>query len=351
MKGVCDPTSRDTRLPIKTAQIPTGLYQLEKYFRLGTLKAEAVVGHHHHHHASTGSVLKWSTALTSAFVVLEVVMGMRAHSLALLSDAGHNFTDALALLLALFGFYWQHKPPSESKTYGYQRAGVLAAFVNALTLIPLSLWLFYESVVRLRHPEPVAEGTMIWVAAIALAVNGGILWALHREGSEHDLNIRAAAVHMLGDALGSVAIIVGAVVIRYTGWLQIDPILSILLSVLIVWTSWDIIKDSLNVLLEGLPRGLRLPEVAAAMRAVPGVNHVHDVHIWSLGSETAALSCHVAIDDMSVSASSDILREINRVLAEKFRIQHTTVQIEHGECHLSHHNCSMVEVQHHHHGC
>ena len=305
------------------------------------------MGHHHHHHVSTGSVLKWSTALTSGFVVLELIMGFRSHSLALLSDAGHNFTDALALLLAFFGFYWQQKPPTESKTYGYQRAGVLAAFVNALTLVVLSVVLLYESVVRLRNPEPVAETTMIWVAALALLVNGGILWALHRQESQ-DLNIRAAAVHMLGDAVGSVGIIIGAVAIKYTGWQAIDPILSILLSILIIWTSWDIMKDSLNVLLEGLPRGLELREVSEAMRAVPGVNDVHDIHIWSLGSETAAMSCHVSIDDMQLSASSNILHDINCLLASRFHINHSTIQIEHRECHLSENACSMDAVPHSH---
>lgn len=298
---------------------------------------------HHHHHATTGSVLKWSTGVTLGFVVLEVVMGLRAHSLSLLSDAGHNFIDALALLLALLGFYWQQKPATESKTYGYQRAGVLAAFVNSLTLILLSGLLFYESIERLRHPEPVATNTMIWVAAIAVAVNGGILWALHR-GASDDMNVRAAAIHMLGDALGAVAIIAGAIVIKYTGWQQIDPILSMLIGVLIVWTAWGITKDSLNVLLEGLPPGLKLQEVVGAMQAVPGVNDVHDVHIWCVGAETAALSCHVAIDDMAVSESGEILQKLNCVLADRFHIHHTTVQIEHRECQVSSHGCSMAEA-------
>lgn len=303
--------------------------------------------HHHHHHAQMGSVLKYSAAVTSAFVVLEFVMGLRSHSLALLSDAGHNFTDALALLLALFGVYWQQKPADETRTYGYQRAGVLVAFVNALTLVVLAVFLFYESIERLRHPEPVAEGVMIWVAALALVMNGGILLALHR-GGDHDLNIRAAAVHMLGDALGAVAIIAGAVFLHYTGWQQIDPLLSILLSGLVVWTAWDIIKDSLNVLLEGLPSGLKLQEVLTAMKAIPGVNDVHDVHIWCLGSETAALSCHVTLDDITLSESSDILQQINAVLGDRFRIRHTTLQIEHGECHLSQHGCSIPVSSHAH---
>ena len=240
--------------------------------------------HAHSHGESTGSVLRWSLAATFAFVVVEIVAGIRAHSLALLSDAGHNFTDALALLLAWFGFYLQSKPADETKTYGYHRAGVLAAFVNALTLVVLSAWILYESVLRLGHPQAVNETVMLVVAALGLALNGGIMLAL-RQASRGDLNIRGAFVHMLGDALGSVAIMAGALAIRYTGWVQVDPALSILIALLVVWTAWDIIRESLNILLEGLPRGIRLGDVTSAMKATEGVLDVHDLHIWSLGSE------------------------------------------------------------------
>ena len=199
-------------------------------------------------------------AVTFLFVIVEVVAGFRAHSLALLSDAGHNFTDAGALLLASIGFYLQGKPADEIKTYGYHRAGVLSAFVNALTLIGLSAWIFYESVLRLRNPEPVQEGVMFVIAAAGLAVNAGIMLAL-RTASKHDINVRGAFIHMLGDALGSVAIIGGAIVIRYTGWVQVDPILSIVIGLLVVWSAWDITRESLNILLEGLPRGIQLQDV------------------------------------------------------------------------------------------
>ena len=200
---------------------------------------------HAHSHAGTATVLRWSLAATLVFVAVEVVAGVQAHSLALLSDAGHNFTDGLALLLSWFGFYLQSKPADESKTYGYHRAGVLAAFVNALTLVGLAAWIFYESAVRFRHPQPVREVTMLAVAALGVALNGGIMLAL-RSASRGDLNIRSAFLHMLGDALGSVAIVGGALVIRYTGWEQVDPALSILIGVLIVWTAWGIIREALE---------------------------------------------------------------------------------------------------------
>jgi cobalt-zinc-cadmium efflux system protein len=166
------------------------------------------------------------------------------------------------LLLAWFGVYLQSRPADEVKTYGYHRAGVLTAFVNALTLVALAAWIFYEGWQRLRHPAPVGETVMMLVATAGLALNGGIMWGL-RAARQSDINIRSAFVHMLGDLLGSMAIIVGALIIRYTGWIQVDPILSILIGVLIVWTAWDIIKESLNILLEGLPRGLELQSVSA----------------------------------------------------------------------------------------
>ncbi|MGA7236097.1 MAG: cation diffusion facilitator family transporter, partial [Bryobacteraceae bacterium] len=178
---------------------------------------------HHHHHGETGSRLKWSLAATGAFVIIEVYAGFRAHSLALLSDAGHNFTDALALFLSWFCFYLQAKPADETKTYGYHRAGVLAAFINAITLVVLSAWIVYESVARLRHPEHVEETVMLAVAALALIMNGGIMLSL-RGASKNDINVRSAFVHMLGDALGSVAIMAGALIIRFTGWERADPV-------------------------------------------------------------------------------------------------------------------------------
>jgi cobalt-zinc-cadmium efflux system protein len=299
-----------------------------------------VHSHSHSPHGATGRVLWWSLAATLAFVAAEIFAGLEAHSLALLSDAGHNFTDALALLLAWFGFYLQSKPADEIKTYGYHRAGVLSAFVNALTLVLLSGWIFYESVDRLKHPEPVREGIMVLVAALGLVLNAGIMVAL-RTASRHDINVRSAFVHMLGDALGSVAIIAGAGVIRYTGWEQVDPILSILIGVLIIWTAWDIIRESLNILLEGLPRGIRLHDVTEGMRGIEGVLDVHDLHIWSLGSSTHALSCHVLIADVPPSASDAILQRLNGMLADRYHISHTTVQFEHASCAISENGCAI----------
>lgn len=292
-------------------------------------------------------MLLYSTAATVLFIVIEFWAGLTAHSLALLSDAGHNFTDALALLLALFAFYLQTKPANDVKTFGYHRGGVLAALVNALTLIGLSIYLFYESYQRILSPQPVQETTMIAVAALGIVMNVGVLVGLRRTGDK-DLNIRAASIHMLGDALSSVAIIIGAFAIRYTGWLAIDPVLSILIGLLMIWSAIDVTRESLNILLEGLPRGLELKSVIGAMQDVEGVIDVHDLHIWSLGSSAHALSCHALIEDMPPSESDCILKQINCVLAQRFHIHHTTVQFEHARCALSENPCTILADSHSH---
>jgi cobalt-zinc-cadmium efflux system protein len=285
---------------------------------------------HSHSHSGTGRALIASLLLTLGFVAFEAVAGFRASSLALLSDAGHNFADAFALLLAAFGFYLQSRPANAVKTYGYQRAGVLAAFVNAVSLVVLALFLFYESYERLRNPQPVVERTMIVVAAIGLTLNLFIVWRLGGHG--HDMNIRAAWIHMMGDALSCIAIIAGAIVIHYTGWQKIDPVLSILIGLMIIWSGWGIIQESLNVLLVGSPKGIELEEVTGGMRGVDGVIEVHDLHIWSLGSQAHALSCHVLIDDVPPSESEAILKSIKAVLCDRFSIKHSTIQFEHVRC-------------------
>ncbi len=297
--------------------------------------------HTHAHPAGTIRVLKWSLAATVAFVAVEAVAGVQARSLALLSDAGHNFTDALALLLAWFGCYMQSKPADDVRTYGYHRAGVLTAFVNALALLVLAGFIFYESYRRLRAPRIVDETTMLAVAGLGLLLNLGIMWAMRRD-QRRDLNIRSAYVHMLGDALGSVGIIAGAILIRFTGWQRVDPVLSIIIGALIVWTAWDVIREALNILLEGLPRGMRLSTVAAAIRQVEGVLDMHDLHIWSLASHTHALSCHVLIADVPLSESEAVLTRINGELRRRFHIEHTTIQFEHANCASSSAGCAIT---------
>ena len=293
--------------------------------------------HHHHRHgrAATGVVIIALIA-TLALVATEFFAGTVGHSLALVSDGWHNLTDVPSLILSWIALYFESRPPDRLRTYGYQRAGVLVAFVNALLLVAVALYLCYEGYERMVRPEPVASRTMLIVGVIALVINGGITGGLHSKQS--DLNLRAVFIHNLGDALSNVGIIVGAWLIRVTGQTIIDPVLGFLISGLILWSAVGIITDSTNILLESLPKGMTLESVATAILKVEGVKGVHDVHIWSLGSNSHALSCHVHILDMPTSECEPIAHQIREVVAHEFGIHHTTIQFEHthppGEFHM-----------------
>lgn len=282
----------------------------------------------------TRRILKFSLAVTLAYIVLTVVAGIRAHSLALLSEAGHNVSDFLALLLSWVAVYVQTRPPTSRKTFGYQRAGVLAAFVNALSLVALSFYLIYEAAHRLYAPQPVEPDLMMLVAGIGVVMNAGIAYALFR--TSRDVNIRSAFLHEIGDTLSTAAVIVGGYAIKVTGQSWIDPALSFGISALIIWSSLGIIRETLNILLEGAPSGMELARITESIRAVPGVNDVHDLHVWSLGSHSHALSCHISIPDIPLSASERILREVQEALASGFHIHHTTIQMEHVVCDVAH---------------
>ena len=279
-------------------------------------------------------VLKVSLFVTVAYIVLLVVSGIRAHSLALLSEAGHNLTDLLALVLSLTAVYLQNRPPSATKTYGYHRAGVLAALINAVSLVAVSFIVFYEAFRRIQNPEHVRAGLMIGVAAAGVVMNGVIALLLYR--SSRDVNIRSAFLHEIGDTLSTAAVIVGGWVILMTGQYWIDSALSFGIGALILWSCFGIVRETLNILLEGTPRGMSLDHIGTAIRGIDGVNDVHDLHVWSIGSETHALSYHVSIADIPPSASERILRDVKECLHREFRIDHTTIQFEHAECEIAH---------------
>jgi cobalt-zinc-cadmium efflux system protein len=293
-----------------------------------------------HAHAShgggekTSKVLRVSLFVTLAYILLLVIAGIRAHSLALLSEAGHNLSDFLALLLSLVAVYLQARPPSATKTYGYHRAGVLAALINAGSLIVISFFIFYEAFHRLQNPEAVHAGMMMTVAAAGVVMNGVIALMLYRSGG--DVNIRSALLHEVGDTLSTAAVIAGGWAILVTGQYWIDSALSFGIGALILWSSFGILRETMNILLEGTPRGLKLDQLEAAIRKVEGVNDVHDLHVWSIGSESHALSCHIAIADIPPSVSERILRDVKEVLHHAFRVDHTTIQFEHVECEVAH---------------
>lgn len=292
---------------------------------------------HAHEHAGGHSsgpakvrILRVSLFLTLAYIVVLVISGVKAHSLALMSEAAHNVSDFLALLLSLLAVYLEERPPSATKTFGYSRAGVLAAFVNSAALVLLAFYIFYECFARLRHPVPIHPGVMMGVAAAGVAMNG-IISLLLWTGSR-DLNIRSAFLHMLGDTLSTTAVIAGGWAIMVTGKIWIDSALSLGIGALILWSSIGIIRETLNILLEGLPSGMEYNKIAEAIGRVQGVRDVHDLHVWSIGSQVHALSCHVIIADIPPSESEKILRRVQECLRDDFRIDHTTLQFEHAVC-------------------
>jgi len=278
----------------------------------------------------TQSVLRFSLVATLVYVAVTFIFGLRAHSLALLSEAGHNASDFLALLLSFAAVYFQTRPADDSRTFGYQRAGVLAAFVNAVTLVVISIWIGIEAIHRLSAPVAVQPELMMWVAAAGVLMNGviaALLWGVAR-----DVNLRSAFIHMAGDTLSTAAVIAGGAAILFTGQTWIDPVLSLVIAALILWSSIDIVRETLNILLEGTPRGVELNHIRAGMESVEGVMNVHDLHVWSLGSQSNALACHVTISDIPPSESACILVKLNHVLRDHFNIHHSTIQFEHEGC-------------------
>ncbi len=283
---------------------------------------------HAHSHApqpsdrGTSRALIWALALTGGFGVIEAVGGWIAGSLALLSDAGHMFTDTASLGLALLAYWVSRRPPSSRATYGYARAEVLAAFVNALALLALVVFIVIEAVRRLLLPQPVAGGMVLGIASVGLLVNLLSAWMLSRAGNS--LNTRSALLHVLSDMLGSVAAIAAGAVIVFTGWTPIDPILSLAVSLLIVRSTWSLLAQSTGVLMEGVPSHLDYETVGRALLRVPGVTAVHDLHVWQMTSDRAALSAHLLIAEPirwpQTLAAAQVL------LADEFHIDHVTLQ-------------------------
>ena len=263
---------------------------------------------------------------TLGLVVAEVFGGILGHSVALLNDAVHNLSDVPALGISWLAMRWAQRPADDDRTYGYHRAGTLAAFTNAVVLVLLSGWLGYEAIERLRSPVAVVESWMIWTSIAALLVNGGITLALIKGHS--DLNLRSILVHNFGDALSNIAIIIGAVIMHYTGASWIDPLLGLAIGLLVLYSSIGILRESSHILLEGRPKGTRVEEVARAILSVGQVMEVHDIHIWSLGGAHNAMSCHARIPDMHMDSCEDILTAIQKKMAEEYGIEHITVQLE-----------------------
>ncbi|WP_247881097.1 MULTISPECIES: cation diffusion facilitator family transporter [Skermanella] len=267
--------------------------------------------------------------LTGGFMFAEVVGGLVSGSLALIADAGHMLTDFASLALAWFAFRLARRPADLKRSYGYHRFQVLAAFVNGISLFVISAWITVEAVGRLFDPVEVLGGQMLVVAILGLLVNIAAFWILHR-GGEENLNVRGAALHVLGDMLGSVGAIAAALIILWTGWTPIDPILSVVVVLLILRGAWRVTKESGHILLEGTPDGIDSARVGAAVRCVAGVIDVHHVHAWSLTSERRMITLHAVVDE--AADQNEAVAAINHALKERFGFDHATVQVERGAC-------------------
>jgi cobalt-zinc-cadmium efflux system protein len=288
--------------------------------------------HHGHNHAHTHAHddrlavgrLRLALIFTAAFLVAEVVGGLITNSLALLADAGHMLTDVGALALSLFVAWFSRQPASPAKTYGYLRWEVLAAFINGAALLAISVAILWEAVTRLRAPEPVASGLMLTIALGGLAVNAASAWVLHPAHS-HSLNARAAYLHVIGDLLGSLGTVIAAIVLRTTGWLLADPIASVVVTLLVVRSAWRLVRESIDVLLEATPAHISLGAVRSQLEAIPGIEGVHDLHVWTVASGMVAMSAHAVVQDPDQHQS--VLERAIQTM-QRFGIAHVTMQIE-----------------------
>lgn len=281
--------------------------------------------------SSTARRLLISLAITLAFVVIEAVAGVIANSLALLTDAVHNASDILALSLSWYSIRLSTRPASSGKTFGYHRAGILVALINSTTLALIALVIFYEAYQRLIAPPRVSAEILTGVAAIAFVVNAGTAWIVKR-GSEKDLNLRSAFVHLAGDALSTLGAILAGFGIALTGWQILDPIVSILIGGLILWNAWTIVRETVDILMENTPRDVDMGAMVRDLMKVKGVRSVHDLHVWSINSGLRALSAHVLTDDMPISEGARVQQEINEILLKHYGIGHATLQLECAGC-------------------
>lgn len=269
--------------------------------------------------------LKLALALTSTYLVVEVIGGIVTGSLALLADAGHMLTDVAGMALALFAIWFASKPATPERTYGFYRAEILAAMTNAIVLFFISGYILYEAWQRFQEPQVVESGPMVIVATVGLIVNIVSAWML-RSSSEESLNMRGAYLEVISDMLGSIGVIIAAAIIYFTGWYYADPLFSVFIGLFIIPRTWTLLRESIAVLLEGTPANINLAEVRTALESVPGVDMVHDLHVWSITSGVDALSAHARINDAAAPAAT--LAALNRTIKERFKIEHTTIQLE-----------------------
>ncbi len=308
--------------------------------------------HAHSHLADTANLtarrLGLALLITAAFVVVEALAGFYANSLALLTDAAHNFTDVIALALSWYALRLATRAAHSGKTFGYHRAGILVALINSTTLAVIALGIFWEAYRRFIAPPGVQANILIVVAAVAFLVNTGTA-LLVRRGSESDLNLRSAFVHLAGDAISTLGAVLAGMAIKLTGQQWLDPLVSVFIALLILWNAWVIARESVDILLEGTPRGVDMRLMVRDLLQIKGVRGVHDLHVWSITQDMRALSAHVLTDDIPISAGATIQGEINEMLVHKYHIAHATLQLECEGCQPDLLYCDLT-VNNHQHG-
>lgn len=307
---------------------------------------------HHHPHSHFGELaiqttrrLALSLILTLLFVIVEVAFGFIGNSLALLTDAAHNFTDVIALGLSWYAIKIALQPSNAGQTYGYHRVGILVALVNSTTLVLISLGIFYEAYRRFISPPEVDAPILIGVGIVAFFINAGTAWLIQR-GSEHDLNLRSTFLHLMGDVLSTLGAVAAGIAITFTGWNWLDPLVSVLIGILILWNAWGILQQTIHILLESTPKNIKMDEMVADLRRVEGVLDIHDLHVWSISENLRVLSAHIVTPDTSISTGSRIQRKLNQVLARKYDIRHATLQLECEGCETNLLYCDIGEVNH-----
>ena len=307
---------------------------------------------HNHSHSHIGDLTKQTTKrltlsliLTAAFVVIEVIAGIFGNSLALLTDAAHNFTDVIALGLSWYALHLATKPAHAGKTFGYHRVGILVALINSTTLILIAFGIFFEAYHRFLIPPEVDSTLLIGVGAVAFIIN--LVTALMvKEGSENDLNLRSAFLHLMGDVMSTLGAVIAGIIITFTNWNWLDPFVSVLIGVFILYNAWSILKQTIHILLESTPENINMDSMVTELRSVNGVLDVHDLHVWSISENLRMLSAHVVIDNVSIGEGVSIQHNINELVAHNYNIQHATLQME---CEGCGNGLLYCEIREHHH--
>jgi len=309
---------------------------------------------HNHTHTHFGDLanqttkrLALSLSLTAVFVFVEIIAGIFGNSLALLTDAAHNFTDVIALGLSWYALRIASKPANAGQTFGYHRVGILVALVNSTTLILIAFGIFYEAYHRFLAPPEVDSVILIGVGTLAFFINAGTAW-LVQKGSEHDLNLRSTFLHLMGDVMSTLGAVIAGVIIYFTQWNWLDPLVSVLIGGFILWNAWSILKQSIHILLESTPENIDMKEMVEKLHTVDGVRSVHDLHVWSINENLRMLSAHVVTDDISMRECSLIQQDINELLEHGYNIQHATLQIECEGCGHGLLYCDFDERKHQH---